>query len=246
MAGIAHEINTPLGTTLMSISGTLQAWQQLQSDLQQERISRSQLQESAAEGGEYAAIAQRSANRVAELVTTFKSIAVVNSHTGHTERVDVSQYLQELVALTCTTLQGRGCSIEIDATPGLIAEFIQEELTEALTRVLANVTDHAFVDAPYDARGAENCLRLHAWRNDSRELELHIIDNGCGIAPQHLPQLFEPFFTTKSGIGGHIGLGLHVAYNHITRGLKGRIQINSEPGAGCEVVICIPQEEGGA
>ncbi|WP_338844991.1 two-component regulator propeller domain-containing protein [Massilia sp. W12] len=244
VAGIAHEINTPLGTTLTGISGALHAWQSLRTDLQQGRISKQQLEEQSAEGEEYAGIALRAGKRVAELVNTFMAIAVHEAGSSHSEKVDVAQYLQELLALACVALQARGCSITLEVEAGLQAEFIQEELTEALTRVLANVADHAFADPPYASRGPANRLTLHAWQNESRQLELHIVDNGCGIASQHMPHLFEPFFTTKSGNGGHIGLGLHVAYNHVTRGLKGSIQAHSTPGEGCEVVICIPQGGG--
>ncbi len=102
---------------------------------------------------------------------------------------------------------------------------------EVLTRIFANVLDHAF------AEGRMGMLRLRAYAGESGEAVIEISDNGHGIAPHDLSKVFDPFFTTKSGVKGHIGLGLHVAYNHVMQRLKGKISIASTLGEGTTVTI---------
>ena len=103
---------------------------------------------------------------------------------------------------------------------------------EQLARIFANVLNHAFPD---DRPGQ---LRVVARRENGAVIE--IIDNGCGIAAHDLPQVFDPFFSTKSGSGGHVGLGLHIAFNHIVQRLHGSINIDSELGHGTIVTIRLP------
>ncbi len=111
---------------------------------------------------------------------------------------------------------------------------VPEALIEALSRILVNALDHGF------ANGRSGTLRLAA-RVDAGEggefVVITISDNGHGIAPEDLPKVFDPFFTTKSGMHGHVGLGLHVAYNHVTQRLKGQIHITSTLGEGTCVEI---------
>ncbi len=100
-----------------------------------------------------------------------------------------------------------------------------------MTRVLENVIDHAF------APGQQGRLRISARRDEAGRVEIVVADNGQGIAPADLPRVFDPFFTTCSGIKGHVGLGLNVAFNHVTERLKGTIRIDSTPGSGTVVTI---------
>lgn len=228
VAGIAHEINTPLGTTVMSVSGTLHAWAQVQDLLNRDKVNKLALAEQVEEGSEYAHLAQKAALRVAELVNTFKSIAVDTS-SAKTSRVELAPYLQELVDLICANTW----QVAVSVPPGLQAEFVREEMSEALTRVLANAGDHAAVNGILR-------LQISAAIRGGNQLEIVVSDDGPAIPAQHLGKVFEPFFTTRGGTGGHIGLGLHVAYNHVTRGLGGKIEIHNNSDRGCSVVITIP------
>jgi anti-sigma regulatory factor (Ser/Thr protein kinase) len=95
---------------------------------------------------------------------------------------------------------------------------------------LANVPDHAFID------GREGVVTIRAQR-DGDSIVIEIQDTGWGIAAEALPKVFDPFFTTRSGSFGHIGLGLHVAYNYVTQGLQGSLVVESVPGQGTCVRI---------
>jgi signal transduction histidine kinase len=233
VAGIAHEINTPLGTTLVAISGVEGAWQTLQKAIASGRLSKSVLESCTNEGREYTALALKTATRAAELVALFKTVSV-NAESDRPVNVELADYLPEVAALVRSQLAQHGCNLEVAAAPGLRIYVVPEALTEALSRVLVNALNHAFTD------GRTGTLRLYAQvdeGNGGNEVVITVSDDGHGIAPEDLPKVFDPFFTTKSGIHGHVGLGLHVAYNHVTERLKGGINITSTVGEGTTVTI---------
>jgi signal transduction histidine kinase len=115
-------------------------------------------------------------------------------------------------------------------------QVVADALTEALSRILVNTLDHAFDD------GRTGTVRLTAQIDEAdggEEVVITVSDDGHGIAAQDLPKVFDPFFTTKSGVRGHVGLGLHVAWNHVTERLKGKIGVASTLGVGTCVTIRI-------
>ncbi len=233
VAGIAHEINTPLGTALVAISGVGNALQTLQNAITHGRVSKSVLESSTIEGIEFAALALKTANRAAELISLFKTISV-NADSDRKVEIELAGYLQEVTTLIHTRLVQNGCKLEVSAPTDLHIHIVSDALTETLSRILVNALDHGFAD------GRTGTLRIHAYleeKDEGQELVITVSDDGHGIAPEDLPKVFDPFFTTKSGIHGHVGLGLHVAYNHVTQRLKGQIHITSTLGAGTQVAI---------
>ncbi len=233
VAGIAHEINTPLGITLTAISGVRGALQTLRKAVTSGSISKSVLDSATAEGLEYNALALQTATRTAELVALFKTISV-NADSDRVAEIELADYLSEVATLVHNQLVQAGNKLEIAVPAGLRLQLVPDALTEALSRILVNVPGHAFTD------GRTGTLRLAAQidqTNGGNEVVISVSDDGHGIAPEDLPKVFDPFFTTKSGIQGHVGLGLHVAYNHVTQRLKGEIQITSTLGAGTCVTI---------
>ena len=147
------------------------------------------------------------------------------------QELDLAVYLPELAQLVQPQIEAAGGQVLLEVPLSLPFPVIANALTEALTRILQNVLDHAFFGQ------AMGCLRLSAARVGSDELQIEVSDNGCGIAPNDLPRVFDPFFTTRTGSGGHVGLGLHVAYNHVTERLKGKISVQSRLGQGTTVTI---------
>jgi ligand-binding sensor domain-containing protein/signal transduction histidine kinase len=232
VAGIAHEINTPLGTALLALSGVEQLLKQQREALAAGSLSKSALELSTAESIEYTQLALNTATRAAELVTVFKAIAV-RVDDNHCMDVDLSTYLSEISFPLRSRLLQLGCQFELDVAADWHLSTVPDALTEALNRVFANVLDHAF--------DAERCgtVRLRASAQPDGAVLIEVSDDGYGIEPAHLSKVFDPFFTTKSGMHGHVGLGLHVAYNHVVQRLKGEINIRSEWRQGTTVTIRI-------
>lgn len=233
VSGVAHEVNTPLGNALIAISGTIDIWQRQKKLLQGSGVSLAQLQQMTDEGLEYAELAHATARRAVEMVNSFKAIAT-NSGADQFYDVKLDQYLPEVVALVRTALEHSGRSIRIEVEAGLVVRLVPEALTEALARILSNVLSHAF---SADEGGV---VIIRARRDGETHVLIEVCDDGQGISPQDLPKVFDPFFTTKSGVAGHVGLGLHIAYNHITQRLHGTISIASEPGKGTTVSVRLP------
>ncbi len=243
VAGIAHEINTPLGTALMAISGGIQAWERLRSEISGDRVSKTALEATVTEGAEYAALALTTATKAARLVTMFKSIAV-SSERDKITVFDLNEYITEGAVLMRSRLARSGSVLETRVEAGLQVEVVAEALTEALRLILTNVVDHAFVEGRSGVLRVTVQTEVHteaqtAVQNGEKpdEVVIEISDNGHGIAAEHLPKVFEPFFTTKSGVHGHVGLGLYVAYSQVTQRLHGKIEIESCLGQGTTVTI---------
>ena len=230
VAGIAHEINTPLGTAMMAISGIGSAWRGLADALNEGRLNRSLLENSTSEGIEYTQLAASSTARAAELISTFMSVAVRVDDDRAVE-LDLVQYLTEIGGMVQGRLESRGGRLELQLPASLKLTLVPEALTEALTRVLANTLDHAW-DGSRQA-----VLRITCRALGESAVAIEVRDNGTGISQEHLARVFDPFFTTKSGVHGHVGLGLHVAYNYITQRLKGTIEVSSRAGEGTTVLI---------
>jgi signal transduction histidine kinase len=158
----------------------------------------------------------------------------VNTDSDRSVEINLASYLQEVATLIHTRIVQNGGTLEVSAPLGLHLPIVADALTETLSRILVNVLDHGFSD------GLTGTLRIEAHLDESdanHTLVITVSDDGHGIAPDDLPKVFDPFFTTKSGIHGHVGLGLHVAYNHVTQRLKGHIHIASTLGAGTRVTI---------
>jgi ligand-binding sensor domain-containing protein/signal transduction histidine kinase len=238
VAGIAHEMNTPLGTTLVAISGMGDAWRRLRDAVNQGRLSKSMLEENTALGLEYTELAERMTSKTAHLISTFKTIALPTEGDVKLD-VDLVLFIPELVSLMRLAMEQAGHRIQVEVPEHLVVHIVPDALTEALTRILSNVIDHAFVAGQPGLVTVTVQAEALTEESSDKEVKISISDNGQGIAAADLPKVFDPFFTTKSGMHGHIGLGLHVAYNHVTQRLKGRIEITSSLGQGTTVTICL-------
>lgn len=235
VAGVAHEINTPIGVGLTAAShlrGRAGAFKTL---FQENRLKRSDLAGFVAVAEEASAIIMTNIERAAELIKSFKQVAVDQTSAERrrfrlAELIDVTQ-VSLAPALRQRRLDiGVGCpgDIEMDSYPG--------PLTQVLTNLILNAAIHAF-----DENEAGRLVLEVVGRPDRVEIECR--DNGRGIAPDHRVRIFEPFFTTRRGQGG-TGLGLHVVHNIVTQILQGTIHCDSELGVGTSFHISLPRRLG--
>jgi signal transduction histidine kinase len=236
VVGMAHEVNTPLGNVMMAITG----FSKVISDLQQAslggRLTRVLLEEAIQESAELADLADRNAKRVASLVGSFKTVAVQGDTDCWTD-VDLAVTVADTVDLIAAELARDGHRLSLAIPHGLTVTTRPQALAEALNRILANVRDHAFMGGNTQGR-----VELTAERMKDGSTRVCIDDNGKGVPAEILPKLMDPFFTTKRGIGGHVGLGLHVVFNLVTQGLGGTISISSRQGNGTQgqgTQVCI-------
>lgn len=230
VAGMAHGVNTPLGTVVSAISGASEALQELADAVDSGKVNKSLLTRTMANATEFAGLALRNATRAADLIDSFKAM-VTQRDTEHADTIDLALYLPQVATLVHRHLEQQGHRVLIEVPAPLKVHTIPDALNEVMTRVLANVADHAFEGGRYGV------LRISARRLDDGKTEIVVADDGHGIAAHDVGRVFDPFFTTRSGSGNHVGLGLNVAFNHVTERLKGTITVDSTHGAGTTVTI---------
>ncbi|MBJ7417523.1 MAG: tetratricopeptide repeat protein [Niveispirillum sp.] len=236
VAGVAHEVNTPLGVTLSAVSQLSDSVRHLRDLIKRGTLTRTVLTETLDNGQELAVLAQRNVVRAADMIRTFKGVAV--DHGSDERRIfDLDDYLAEIMSLVRARVTGNGnrleldvVSVQMDTYPGALAQVI--------TNLVTNVADHAY--AP-DRPGR---ILVQARQIDSMVVEIAVQDHGAGIPPDILPKVFDPFFTTRRA-SGSMGLGLHVAFNQVTQRLNGSIVIDSVPGRGTVAIFRIPREVSG-
>ena len=231
VAGIAHELNTPIGNGL-TVASALDFKVRAFSEEIQGSLKRSTLDQFIADAQQASDLMLRSLSRAAELVSNFKQLAVdqASAQRRHFE-------LPVLVADTVMSLQAvvkeRGCALHVDVAPGLALDSYPAALGQALTHLLNNALIHGFELA------APGTVQVLARALDDQHLQITLSDNGRGIDLADQRRIFEPFFTTRLGRGGS-GLELHVVHNIVTGVLGGQIEVQSSPGAGTSFLLKLP------
>ncbi len=231
VAGVAHEINTPVGIAVTSASFLLEESRKLDTELAAGQIRKSAVTQFIATALESSQLVLSNLERAANLVQGFKQVAV--DETSDSRRVfDLQQYIGEVLASLRPRFKKTAITVQLECAANIAMDTFPGSLAQVLTNLLMNSLIHAF-DA--DDSGT---ITIKAARDGDR-VWIECCDNGKGISPEHLPQIFDPFFTTKRGHGG-TGLGLHIVYNIVTQRLGGDIQVASQPGSGTCFTIRLP------
>jgi ligand-binding sensor domain-containing protein/signal transduction histidine kinase len=231
VAGVAHELNTPIGNSLLMAS-TLQE----KTDTLAARFARNDLKKSDLEGWiaaarEATALIMRSLHAAADLVNSFKQVSVDQASTQR-RRFDLAQACQEIVATMMNSVRRAGHTLTLDIDPGIEMDSYPGPFGQVLINFVNNALLHAF-----DARGGN--MVLEARRLDGERVRIAFRDDGRGIPQEHLARVFDPFYTTRMGQGG-TGLGLNIAYNIVTTLLGGTIRVDSELGRGTTFTLELP------
>ena len=231
VAGVAHELNTPIGNAVM-VASTLSGRQREFEAAIAGGLRRSTLDDFLANARENSEVLERNLRRAAELIGSFKQIAVDQSSYQRREFM-LSDVLQEIALALSPTLRHNGSLLLDQTPPGLRLDSYPGPLGQVLINLVNNAVLHAFEP------GAGGTVRIGAQLLDAGRVRVSVSDDGCGIAREQLKQIFDPFFTTKLGQGGS-GLGLHIVYTLVTGLLGGRIEVHSAPGEGTRFTLDLP------
>jgi len=232
VAGIAHEVNTPLGIGITAITHLKDKLHDLLHYFKSDQMKRSDLEEFLQVSEKSVSIIFDNLSRASQLIKSFKEISVDQSG-GDVREINLYDYLQQLLISLEPNFKSR--LIQVDFLS--IAKTIQLKLesgalAQLLTNLIMNSLVHAF------ERQQKGLIKITA-KTKGKNLLLRYQDNGKGIAAENLHKIFEPFFTTKRLRGGS-GLGLHIVYNLVTRKFHGKIQVESELQKGVEFLIELP------
>jgi signal transduction histidine kinase len=231
VAGIAHELNTPIGNSLTVASTLASQVNQFSKDVSR-GLTRSRLDDYIASSREGADILTRSLHHAADLVSSFKQVAVDQTSLKR-RKFNLQQTIGEILATLGPGMRKARCRANTDIGDDITMESYPGPLGQIVSNLINNAMLHAF-----EGRDSGN-ISLTAHLVDNNRVELVVEDDGCGIPVDHLGKIFDPFFTTKLGQGGS-GLGLNIVYNLVTASLGGSIRVESTPGKGTRFILLLP------
>ncbi|RFP08926.1 sensor histidine kinase [Duganella sp. BJB475] len=232
VAGVAHEVNTPIGVAVTAASTLSSYAAELVKCVGSERVSRSELVATAGRMREAALLVERNLLRAADLIGNFKQLAVDQGSLSVCT-VALLEHAQSVVSAHGPELRKFGIAVELDIAPELRVRLDPGRWSQVLSNLLMNSAKHAYPN------GGPGLVRLSA-RMEADWLLLEFGDDGVGLTAEVRERLFEPFFTTKRGQGGS-GLGMHIVYT-IMHQMGGQATVEPSP-AGCRIKLRLPVRE---
>jgi PAS domain S-box-containing protein len=232
VAGIAHELNTPIGNSLMVGSTLVDQARALSSSYRSNGLKRSMLENYLGDAGKAGDILMRNLQRAADLVTGFKQVAV-DQTSSQRRKFSVAEVVSEIMLTLWPTVRKTAFTVGQHIPESLMMDSYPGPLGQVITNLVNNALLHGF-----EGRQSGS-VAICAEAAGEGWLELSVKDDGVGIPPANLNRIFDPFFTTKLGAGGS-GLGLNITHNIVTGILGGRIRVHSEPGAGTTFTLSLP------
>ncbi len=232
VAGVSHELNTPIGNVRLVASTLHEEVALLKSHIESGQLKKSELIALLDRTTNASDMIEQGLIRAADLISSFKQIAVDRTAERH-RNFKLKQLVGEIVRVQQVTLRNRSVAINVNIADSIELDSFPGPLGQLLDILIENAHFHG-IDV-----NASGEINIEAEVVAGAKVRIAISDNGKGIDPATIDKIFEPFFTTKLGKGGS-GLGLHVAWNIATDLLNGSITVTSTPGAGTRFSIEIP------
>ena len=234
VAGVAHEVNNPIGISLTVASSFARRTEMFEAELRSDgRLRRSQLEEFVRTSRDAAQQLVANLHRAGELIQSFKQVAVDRSH-AERRQFGLSEATDQIIASLRPVLKKAAIVLSVDVPEGLVIDGYPGSYGQILTNLFLNAANHAFPD------GSSGTISISARPRGSDDVEIIFADNGAGMTPDVQRQAFDPFFTTRRNEGG-TGLGLHIVYNLVTQQLGGRMMLDSRLGQGTTFRIIMPR-----
>ncbi|MCC3529785.1 MAG: AAA family ATPase [Microcoleus sp. PH2017_22_RUC_O_B] len=231
VAGVAHEINTPIGIGITAASLLAEKVTKFLDLYSKGLIKRSELEKFLDTALQSSNMILSNLTRAADLIHSFKEVAVDQS--SELKRTfNVKNYLEEILTSLSAKLRRTKHKVEIKCDENIVLDSYPGVFSQIVTNLVLNSVIHA-----YD--GEDGGILAFDLKLEGDRLIFEYADNGKGITPENLSKIFEPFFTTKRGQGG-TGLGLHIIYNLVTQKLKGTIRCESQVDKGTRFMMEFP------
>ncbi|MBY0243384.1 MAG: PAS domain-containing protein [Burkholderiaceae bacterium] len=231
VAGVAHELNTPIGNSLLAVSTLADQTGEFQR-LAEQGLKRSTLQAFVADINDGCDIVLRNLRRAVDLVASFKQVAVDRA-TSQRRQFQLAELANEILLVLLPSFKKSGIRVRQDVPLDIVMMSYPGPFGQVLINLITNALMHGFEDR------SEGDVLLSARMVAPGMVEITVSDNGCGIAPENMGRIYDPFFTTKLGRGGS-GLGLNIVYNIVYGVLDGKIEVHSELGSGTHFTLTLP------
>lgn len=229
VAGVAHEINTPVGVGLTGVSQLRSECKEIAKRYNEGQLTAPDFEDFIGSAGELSNLVQTNLERTASLIRSFKQVAV-DQTSEQARNINLKGYFEEVVISLASVLRKSNTKVNIECPDNYVVRTSPGLLAQVFTNLIINSIVHGFLDKD------SGSINIAVSEVDETEFLIDYRDDDVGIDEIHLPKIFEPFFTTTRGSGG-TGLGLNFAYNIITNALKGSVVCNSKKGHGVQFII---------
>ena len=233
VAGVAHEVNNPVGISLTVASSLERKTALFANEVSRGDVRRSSLNEFLETCRDASSQLVANLNRAAELIASFKQVAADRSYSDQ-RMFDLADLTEQVVMSLRPGLRKRHLTLTVDCQPNLTMNSYPGPYGQVLTNLFLNAVAHAFPD------GRPGSVDIAARQAGKDHVEIVFSDDGCGMSLDVRRRAFDPFFTTRRDQGG-TGLGLHIVYSIVTNRLGGRLELESEPGRGTRIRIVLPR-----
>jgi PAS domain S-box-containing protein len=233
VAGVAHEVNNPVGISLTVASSLERKTALFTAEVARGDLKRSSLHEFIETSRDASSQLVANLNRAAELITSFKQVAADRNYSDQ-RTFDLGDLTEQVVMSLRPGLRKHHLTLTVDCQPNLTMNSYPGPYGQVLTNLFLNAVAHAFPD------GKPGAVDIQVRESGKDNVEIIFSDNGCGMSLDVRRRAFDPFFTTRRDKGG-TGLGLHIVYSIVTNRLGGRLDLDSEPGEGTRIQIILPR-----
>ena len=233
VAGVAHEVNNPVGISLTVASSLERKTALFAAEAARGDLKRSSLHEFLDTSRDASSQLVANLNRAAELIQSFKQVAADRNYSDQ-RNFDLGDLTEQVVMSLRPGLRKHHLALSVDCQPNLTMNSYPGPYGQVLTNLFLNAVAHAFPD------GRPGEVHIEVRESGKDNVEIIFSDNGCGMSLDVRRRAFDPFFTTRRDQGG-TGLGLHIVYSIVTNRLGGRLDLDSEPGEGTRIQIILPR-----
>ncbi|WMO12735.1 sensor histidine kinase [Pseudoalteromonas piscicida] len=233
VAGITHDINTPVGIGVTATSFLQERLDQLEAAYNGKTLSPKALEEFISEAKQSASLLTTNLDRASELVASFKQIAVDQASEA-VRTINLKQYLGEVIRSLHPKLKKTHHQVNVECPEDMTLNLPAGAISQIFTNLIMNSLIHGFENQDQ----GQIDIRI---KEDNGMVNIVYKDNGKGVSKAQLDRLFDPFFTTKRDQGGS-GLGTHITLNLVKQTLNGDIEVNSEEGKGLTYYISFPKD----
>ncbi|MEH6396564.1 sensor histidine kinase [Pseudoalteromonas sp.] len=233
VAGITHDINTPVGIGVTATSFLQERLLQIEAAYKDKTLSPKALEEFINDAKQSTSLLTTNLDRASELVASFKQIAVDQASEA-VRTINFKEYLGEVIRSLHPKIKHTTHHINLDCPDDLTLNLPAGAISQIFTNLIMNSLIHGF-------DGVSNGIIDIAIKDEDDQVIIDFKDNGNGVTEQQLEKLFDPFFTTKRDQGGS-GLGTHITFNLVKQTLSGEIEVTSSPGKGLHYHISFPKD----
>jgi PAS domain S-box-containing protein len=233
VAGVAHEVNNPVGISLTVASSLERKTALFASEVGRGNLKRSSLNDFLETSRDASSQLVANLNRAAELIQSFKQVAADRNYSDQ-RSFDLGDLTEQVVMSLRPGLRKHNVTLNVDCQPNLTMNSYPGPYGQVLTNLFLNSVAHAFPN------GRSGIVDIKVRESGKDNVEVLFSDNGIGMSLDVRRRAFDPFFTTRRDQGG-TGLGLHIVYSIVTNRLGGRLDLDSQPGGGTQIQIILPR-----